>query len=635
MSTRTVAVVGHVDHGKSSIVTALTGVETDTQAEERRRGLTITLGFAPIVTDAGTINLIDAPGHADFLRSAVAGLSGVDAILLVVSSVDGIQAQTREHVEIARLLDVKTVVAALSKSDLASAAAIDELRAELSVWLNDSGFQHIDIVSCSATAPTRLEDLRRALNSLYGLPTHGQALAGFFLPVDRVFSVDGAGTVVTGTLLGKSISKGSPARFLPSEASIVVRGVQVNGKSVERAWPGERVAVNLKGRAASDISKGDVLSSAGTFAATNCFDVILKLAPIIDRPPKHMEQMTVLRGTGHVTARVRRYDANGDRPRSKLLARLEFDRPQIGFSGQQFILRRPSLAQTVAGGVILDAAPGALARNRRQHVAVLNAAAHGDVGEIASALSLRNSGAVLIEEVARLSRAAPAELADTLQLEFEVGASGMAIDRRIAAKVEGRFLEYLQACHAERPLRPIIPSADVANAFQDVNPSVLEAVERNLIRSRLVIKTASGAALASHDPLTAMSTDAAATLTRLEDNLRAVALRPIHENEIAVDVENRDDFIDCLIWSGRVVNLYNHALNQRVLLHADTVTLSANTLCEAFANEKVFSTSAARQLLATNRKVIVPLLEYFDQQGLTERIEGGRRWVSKQRGAGA
>ncbi|MEL7539275.1 MAG: GTP-binding protein, partial [Pseudomonadota bacterium] len=320
MTHATVAVIGHVDHGKTILVKALTGVDTDTLQEEKQRGLSITLGFAHLAHGSGQIHLIDTPGHADFIRMTASGISGADAVLLVISAMDGVQPQTLEHIRLAQYFGIRNVTVALTKSDLTQARNVDALQAEIESILDAHAFTHVAIIACSSVTGAGLENVVAALSSAFEYKHQRPDLKGFFLPIDRVFSAPGAGTIVTGTLLGAGVTVGDDVVLEPQHLTATIRGIQIAGASQDQAEPGARVALNLRGIDAGALTKGDVLCAPGAFQTGLRFDVSLR--PCSD--VKHMEQVKVLLGTGHCAARLRLYPS---KPDQSVYGQLEFKTP--------------------------------------------------------------------------------------------------------------------------------------------------------------------------------------------------------------------------------------------------------------------------------------------------------------------
>ena len=499
---KTLAVIGHVDHGKTSLVKALTGTSTDTLKEERERGLSIVLGFANLLTKAGCLHFIDAPGHADFIRTTASGLSGADAVLLVVSISDGVSAQTIEHLKLAKLFGIETVIVALTKSDLSDDDTRTTRFGETKDFLANFGFQDAPIIACSSVSKFGLEDLGHAFETfLRSKPrrTHSPAI---YLPIDRAFNMQGAGTVVTGTLLGGDLQTESPVRLEPSGIETSVRGVQVAGIAVERAVAGSRVAVNLRNVEPSQIQKGDVLCTPKCFAPSHRFDVAIKTDTQGTQALQHMEHVIVLYGTTHAAARVRLYSSDQAKlTNSATMAQLEFHTPLVGFAGQRFVIRRPAALKTVAGGILLDPQASLITRNKSDHVLALEAAANLDMLSTARALASRDRGCVDLKLLARLMQSTVAACASALASDFVRDGPEFAFEISAIQVLETQIVATLTDFHKERPCRPSAPTSVVTLRLKQFPQSIMDIATKNLLQSGTIQQVVDGFGLTSHQKL--------------------------------------------------------------------------------------------------------------------------------------
>jgi selenocysteine-specific elongation factor len=625
MKHKTIAVIGHVDHGKTSLVKALTGVDTDTLAEERERGLSISLGFAHRDLPGGKLHLVDAPGHADFVRTTASGLSGIDTVLLALSAADGVQAQTREHLQIARALGVRHVLVALTKADLVGEEDIQRARAEIETLLMAQGLVPVEIVACSSRAQDGIDSLVSALDRALNLPEKRSDLPGFFLPIDRVFTAVGAGTIVTGTLIGHALAADAAARVEPEGRATSIRSVQIAGAATELAPPGARVAVGLRGVDKASIHKGSVICAPGCFIPSRVFDVCLNRASMTDPAPNHMDQVMVMLGTAYEPARVRLL-AKPSTSDEDLLVQLAFDRPQVGFRGQRFVLRNPAAAQTLCGGTIIDPAARLVPRNKPLHLAVLRAAAAGDAGALAHALADRDQGAVSIRELARLCGQASDALTRPLADAFELASPEHAFRKSDIKRVAEGYVAALAALHEARPIRPHHPVKAIQAALPHMPAALLRHVESGLLSSGRVRQHESALALTDHDPFADMTADQHAAYTDAEQRLRDLSVQPGQVFDPKSMTSEQADIIALMIAHGVAIRLFNHALKQHVLLHSEAIAAACAALQSAFPDGARFTTGEARNVLNTNRKIIVPLLEHFDARAITRRAGDTRHF---------
>ncbi len=374
-----VGTAGHVDHGKSSLVRVLTGTDPDRLEEEQRRQMTIDLGFAELVTPAGNrVHIVDVPGHERFVRNMLAGAGGIDAALLVIAADDGPMPQTREHLAILDLLGIEHGVIALTKADLVDDEWLGFIEDSVRELIEETVLAGCEIVPVSSTSGLGLEELQQALDrtlSVFQRPVTSQPAR---LPIDRVFSMAGFGTVVTGTLTGSLLRVGDRVEILPGDRLARIRGLQTFGESVDLATPGARIAVNLSGLEANDLQRGDVLTNPGSLRPAMRFDARLRLLGSSDRSLTHNDEVIVFTGSSEVPARVAVLD--GDRIESGSVGwvQLRCARPVVAFVGDRFIVRRPSPAETIGGGTVIELDPPRHKRYQPEVIARLNRLFAGD-----------------------------------------------------------------------------------------------------------------------------------------------------------------------------------------------------------------------------------------------------------------
>ncbi|WP_289082827.1 selenocysteine-specific translation elongation factor [uncultured Sulfitobacter sp.] len=621
MTSACVIVIGHVDHGKTALVRALTGMETDRLAEEKARGLSIALGFAHCEMAGGTLDLIDAPGHEDFIRTMVSGASGAQGAMLVVSAVEGIAAQTREHVQIARLLQVPVAVVAVTKVDLIPVATLPARLVEIEDALAAQGVTVAELVPCSATTAGGTDHLRQVLARRYTALPARAAPMGAFLPVDRAFTLAGRGTVVTGTLLGGALAVGAALTVQPSGAATVVRGLQARGAARERVAAGERVAVNLRGIALEDIARGDVICTGGQ-GATLCMDVWLTVSDTAPRPVKHMQDLRVLWGTAHEVATLRLMGGGQIAPGGAGLGQLRFKRPVVGFAGQAAVLRQLSPAATLAGAVILDPQATAVGAGDRRRLAVMQAAQQQDCTALAAALCAQGRGVALWSDLVRLARCDATAALPTGVVRLAPEHIALADD---LAAVQTAVVAALQRFHADYPIK----QGAALSMLQRVTPlrGLEPFAQAELHRRGEVVLRDGLVSLARHDPFAALAPQQLARLTEIEERMRAGGTSPPDVRQF--DAPDDADLIALMVAQGRLVSLANIALKQQVVFHAATIGQAQRSLAASFPPPTAFTTSAARTALGTTRKFIVPLLEHLDALGMTLRI-GDTRQIAPQ-----
>ena len=353
---------GHIDHGKTALIRALTGIDTDRLEEEKRRGISIDIGFAHLDLGEVRLGFVDVPGHERFVKNMLAGVGGIDAVILVIAANEGIQPQTREHFDICRLLGVQRGVVALTKTDLVEREGMDVVRLEVEDLVAGSFLEQAPVVGVSAITRAGLEELKEALRKVCSTHTGKNAERYFRLPVDRSFSLRGFGTVVTGTLMAGSVSVDQEVEVQPGGRRVRVRGIQTHGRSVKRAVAGERTALNVTGAEAPELWRGQVLVEPGRFQASQdiaCELQLLTSAGML----KHGAPVHFHSGTAQTEARVRLVETSGFlEPGATANVRMRLAEPMMLLPGDRFIIRRFSPVVTIGGGRVLDSAPGRMRR---------------------------------------------------------------------------------------------------------------------------------------------------------------------------------------------------------------------------------------------------------------------------------
>lgn len=624
MKTCCVVVVGHVDHGKTSLVRALTNIETDRLAEEKERGLSITPGFAHRDYEGGTLDFVDAPGHLDFIQAMIWGATGARAALVVISAREGVCAQTREHLRIADILGIGSAVIAITKADLLNpeerGTRMDEIRAELcDIPLGDA-----PMILCSAETGEGVAQLHEQLQALLQDAPAVPGPVDAFLPIDRVFSLPGRGTIITGTLLGQPLAVGESVALQPSGLKTTLRGLQSRGVDRERIQSGERIAANLRGVAVGDLERGDVLCAGESHGPSRCIDAWIEMLPTASQPLRHMQDLRIMFGTSSVVAQLRIFGGGRIEPAQAGYAQLRFNKPVVGHAGQRAVIRRLSPGQTIGGAVFLDpmATPARSGDKSRLHV--LQTAKTGDVAETSRALADANGGLISLAALARLCRRTVADVSaildDTL---FRIDADTACLLKDIV-DCKRDILAALTAYHAAHPLHRMAPQTALE---ADVGPPKLLKHAITLLEKQGDIKRQGHQlALAGHDPVALLSTEGHARMIAIENASRTARFDQQFLSNLSPEHFDRD-LLALLLDKGTLVSLENVSLRQTLIFHSETLNAAAATLAAAFPLPQPFTTSQARLALDTSRRIIVPVLEHFDLTGITVRTGNTRQMV--------
>lgn len=632
LKTLLVGVIGHVDHGKTALVRALTGVETDRLKEEQARGVSIVPGFALLSGEAGEIDLVDLPGHERFVRAMVSGATGMRAVLLAVDAHEGIKPQTIEHLEIARLIGVRRGVLALTKADLASPETIQTRSAEISAAAARAGLETGPVIATSTVSGIGVPALSAALLGLLAEAAPGTDDGFPYLPVDRVFTRAGFGTVVTGTLRRGRLAVGDTVEIVPGGRSAVVRGLQIHGRPVEAAEPGRRTAVALRGVGLDEIRRGQALSLPDLLAPTRWLDVAITAAASAEAALPNGLVCRLLFGTTEAEARLRLLDRETLEPGDSAQAQLRLSEDVAVPAREPFVLRLDSPAATVAGGRILDPASRRRRRNDPRVTADLAAIAAGRPAE-ALAVRLGQAGArgAPLLELCRLAGTTPERVR---RLLTAAGAREIA-ERFVGAPafsaLRAGTLGTLAQFHRERPMDHGASLDQVARALA-LPEVVTAAVLRDLVTSGEVAQAGTLWRRADFDP----ARNETETVRRLEQSFRKAGLNPPDEAEaIGRDIRRRDA-LNYLVGSGTIIRAVDRVQRRAVLFHREALAGARSRLLEAFPGavdaETGFLAREAGAALGISRKFSIPLLEHLDATGFTRRAGDRRVIVDLEKG---
>ena len=661
---------GHIDHGKTALVLALTGIDTDRLPEEKRRGITLELGFAHLVLPSGaTVGVIDVPGHERFVKAMAAGAGGVDVALLVIAADEGVMPQTREHVDICTLLGVRKGVLVVTKSDLLPGLGegwLELLEADLRSLVADTPFEGAALVQVSAKSGEGLDPLRAEIDRLVAqLAAEPDAARGpeapVFLPIDRAFTAKGFGLVVTGTLWSGRLTPEDQVSLLPGLAGpLRVRGLQVHGASVTAAVAGNRVAVNLPELEVAQVRRGLVLTRAGELPEAKVLDVELSLLPSVEAPLGRRSRQQVTLGTDQVEAVVRLVDVDALRPGERCFAQLRFSAPVAAIPGQRFILRGTHVIEgrgaTLAGGRVLLVNPprrraGAAARLQRFAEApleerlrlLLTEAGYGGLDEAGLFARAQSTQKEVTRALERASAKGAVVLVDRgaeggsarLEAERRTG-QGEATRKRenrrfIASEVfkalEARALARLETFHLASPERAGMPREELRQRLGEPPERVFARVVLVLLESKKVELVEELLRLPGRGR--AFTEAAAAHQTQLAALLEARQLSPptLLELESALRLP-----------PGRIIELGQSLVSQGQAVRAgelffakSAITALHGKLLAHFAAHEKLSTQTFKELTGLSRKFLIPLAEYFDREKVTLRV-GDERLLRRSKG---
>jgi selenocysteine-specific elongation factor len=615
-----VGTAGHVDHGKSSLVTRLTGIDPDRLQEEKERELTIDLGFAWLELPGGqTVSIVDVPGHERFIKNMLAGVGGIDAALLVVAADEGPMPQTLEHLAILDLLEIGTGVVAVTKRDLVDEDWLDLVIEETRETLTGTALEGAPIVAVSSTTGAGIEELVRRLEGVLPDASDSALRGRARLPVDRVFSVAGFGTVVTGTLAGEALNVGQEVELLPSGRRGRVRGLQTHGAAVEQAVPGSRVAVNVTGVDRDEVQRGDLLTVPGWVRPTLMLDAFLRLTSSAPRPLEQNDPVDFFVGATERAAHVTLLDANEIAPGQEGWVQIRFTEALPVVEGDLFIVRQASPSLTIGGGRVVNAHPR---RHRRFR------------GEVIAELDTRLSGTP-VELVAQQVAEGPVALAQILRaldLDHEAGMAAAAgaieegrirpvgesangiltgsvvlIDSRQYERLAENVRRHISSYHSQNPLRRGMPREEVRSR-SGLDARLFDLLVRSLNDDGVVVDRGDSLALPTFEVrLTERQQD---ITSRYLAALKADPHSPPAPDEFGIDRE----LLGVLEGRGELVQIAgNVAYDASVLDRIRTETLAI------VERDGSITLAGFRDHFGTSRKYAQAVLEYFDEQRVTRR----------------
>ena len=621
-----VGTAGHIDHGKSSLVEALTGTNPDRLEEEKRRGITLDLGFAFLELEGVRLGLVDVPGHERFVRNMLAGAGGIDLVLWVIAADEGIKPQTREHFEICSLLGIPRGIIAITKSDLVDADTLGMVRLEIEEFVRGSFLKNAPIVPVSSRSGAGLDELKVVLRHAAREAAARDATQNFRLPIDRSFAMKGFGTVVTGTLISGAVKLEEEVELYPARKRLRVRGLHSGGKQIERAVAGQRTAVNLAGIEHEEITRGMVLAPAGLFEATQRVDARVTL--LASAPPlKNRARVHFHQGTAEAIAEVILLnDAGGELAAGgSTFAQLRLDKPLLLLPSDRFILRRYSPVVTIGGGTVLDArAP----RHKRKDAAVapfLGVLEHGTWEEILGSLvEAAPRGMTLPEIVARTgwieaeARATADRLAAAKRVRLLGGAPMVVAPAQAVTSCAAAIRKAVETFHRANSLLPGIPKQELRARAGRARAEIFEAALNDLVAARTLVVAGDLVGQAGRE--IALSAEESRAKELIEREFESAGLTvPDFASVLAklpVDAPRAQKILQILLREKVLVKISNDLVFHRNAL------LQLREMLAKYRKERGarLPITVFKELTSITRKYAIPLLEHLDREQVTRRV---------------
>jgi selenocysteine-specific elongation factor len=629
---------GHIDHGKTALVRALTGTDTDRLPEEKRRGITIDLGFASLDLPDGTaFSIVDVPGHEAFIRNMVAGASGIDMVLLVVAADEGVMPQTREHLAIIELLGIERGVVVLSKTDLVDADWLDLVRDDVHSVLRGTSLARAAVVGVSARTGAGLDVLRDALRAEAAHVGDQPTDDLFRMPIDRVFTVRGTGTVVTGTVRSGSLRVESPVRLLPAGLSARVRAIQQHGRVSDAATAGSRAAVALGGIDRQALRRGDTLVTSPAWVAAGILTVVLDVVRDAAAPVRPRQRVRVHAGTAEILGRIGMLSGE-IAPGGRSVVQLRLEEPVLARAGDRVVIRSYSPVHTIAGGIVVEpAAP----KRRRADDEVLKpltalggalagprAAATSDddraVRLVRAAVALQEPLGAVTDSLAVHTGLTPVRVQETLARLIADGSLAATGERVVSGDrmraVEDSIMQITAAFHSANPSLDGMEREGVRRRLRaPMDPLFDAALDRLVSADRIMVN---GAVLAAPGHTVRLTDDARAALDRLASVYTAAGLQPPELAELPADLARRSDLPLLLRFLERDGTLMR--LSATRWISARAVSDGVTSIRSQLMSGAVLEVNDFKNVLNLTRKHLIPLLEHLDRTGVTRRDGAGR-----------
>ena len=625
---------GHIDHGKTSLVKALTGTDTDRLKEEKERGITIELGFAHLELPGGqALGIVDVPGHEKFVKNMVAGASGIDLVALVIAADEGVMPQTREHLEICQLLKVKKGLIVLTKVDMVDSDWLEMVKEDVSNYMAETFLADAPIVEVSAVTGQGIQELVRVLDTLVKEVPERETGNFFRLPIDRVFIMKGFGTVVTGTSVSGKIRSGDEVTIFPQRISTRIRGIQVHNREVDEVSAGLRTAINLQGVEKEQIERGDVLATKDSLRATRLVDVTLDLLRSSPRKLKNRAKVRFHTGTSEIIAAVVLLDRDELKPGESCFAQIKLEQPTAVLAHDRYVLRSYSPVQTIGGGEILHASPQKKKRFSEAALHELRILGSGTLGEVTAQFILgAQFNGIEESELPFLTNANKRKLEETLnvlQAQKRVvrydREKGLLIHADNVEKARGEITATLAQHHKDFPLKVGLQKEELrSRTTGSNNPKLFNYLISQLSQEGVVVLDKETIRLKEHK--VTLAQDQEKTRREVEEIYRKSELQPPYFRDLKDKFSGNagKDVLDLMVKDGVLVKV-----KEDLYFHRDAIEKLKQRLMGYLKEKGEIDAPQFKEMTNISRKYMIPLLEYFDAAQLTMRV-GDKRVPRKK-----
>ncbi|MBN2034034.1 MAG: selenocysteine-specific translation elongation factor [Deltaproteobacteria bacterium] len=625
---------GHIDHGKTTLIKALTGIDTDRLKEEKERGITIELGFAHLKLPSGQIlGIIDVPGHEKFVKNMVAGATGVDIVALVIAADEGVMPQTREHLEICQLLRVKRGIVVITKIDMVDQEWLELVRDDISTFLIGTFLEDAPIMEVSAVGGKGLDELIALLDSMVKEVPEREAGSFFRLPIDRVFIMKGFGTVVTGTSISGSIKTGDEVSVYPQGLESRIRGIQVHNHEVKEVSAGLRTAINLQGLEKEELQRGNVVATKGSLTSTRMLDVTFHLLPSALRKVKNRSVVRFHTGTAEIISTIVLLDRDDLTPGQTCFAEIRLGEPTVVMSHDHFVLRSYSPIRTIGGGEILNALPQRKKRFSEAALAELKILSTGNLSEVTeqyiAAGRFAGTEEAQLPFLTNASRKKLDEIVKTLQAQRRIiqydKEKGILIHEGYYKEASEEILNTLTRYHQDFPLKVGLLKEELrSRTVGSNNPKLFNSLINHLTQEGVVVQEKELLRLKEHR--VTLAQDQEKIRRQIEETYLKSGIQPPYFKELKEKFPGNTaaDMLGVMVKDGILVKV-----KEDLYFHRDVIEGLKNRLVGFLKDMGEIDTPQFKEMTNASRKYTIPLLEYFDITQLTMRV-GDKRMLRRK-----
>ena len=628
---------GHVDHGKTALIKALTGVDTDRLKEEKQRGITIELGFASLILPSGqTLGIVDVPGHEKFIKHMVSGAAGLDFVLMIIAADEGIMPQTKEHLHICSMLGISKGIVALTKIDLVEKDWLDLVQSEIIDFLQGTFLEAAPVVPVSAIKQEGLTDLLKAIDETVSKIDEKADDGIFRLPVDRVFTIKGFGTVVTGTLVSDHIKTGEEIQVLPGNITTRIRGMQVHNQTVEEAWAGQRTAINLQGVEKTTIERGNVLVRPKTIWPSQRLDVFVEFLASNAKILKNRALVRLHTGTSEIIARLTLLDKDELAPGQKAFAQMILTNKDVIVAGDRFVLRSYSPVTTIGGGLMIDPLPSKHKRHNEKIIADMNILLNGSLAEKISVIieragfngvNLRGLNFRLGVHVKKIREALEGLFSGRKAILLDSEDTNV-ISAVCYQQLEELICANLSAYHQNNPLQGGISKEQLKETLgRAISVKLFNLALRNLGKQETIVLDKDNVRLTGHQ------VQLEGELDSLRNNIARIyheaGLTPPSLNDVLSDFKDQkakaQSIIKLMLKDGDLIKI-----NEDLCFASESLNKLREDYRATLMKDGKATPASFKELTGLSRKYIIPLMEYFDVSKLTVRV-GDHRILRENR----